>query len=237
MRLSRAFLFVGTAALGIYWAVERHTTVQLQQQLATIKDRGEEIARLHTEHDRLIDLRQAEIGLGAVHDVGRQRAPDPDRNSNDQGISLRPGTWTPAAAWKNQGQATPEAAVETMLWAAAGGDLSALKNTLALAPDTRSKAADLLASLPPAASQTYASPDDLMALLVAGNVPLDSAQVVAKQINQDGQVIEYLRLKDSDGRTRQVFLTLQKLSDSWRLTVPAFALDPIAQANGDSSAP
>ena len=76
-----------------------------------------------------------------------------------------------------------------------------------------------------------------MALLVAGNVPLDSAQMVAKQINQDGQVIEYLRLKDSDGRTRQVFLTLQKLSDSWRLTVPAFALDPIAQANGDSSAP
>jgi hypothetical protein len=47
-----------------------------------------------------------------------------------------------------------------------------------------------------------------MALLVAGNVPLDSAQVVAKQINQDGQVIEYLRLKDSDGRTRPVFLTL-----------------------------
>ena len=76
-----------------------------------------------------------------------------------------------------------------------------------------------------------------MALLVAGNVPLDSAQVVAKQINQDGQVIEYLRLKDSDGRTRQVFLTLQRLSDSWRLTVPASALDPIAQGNGGSSAP
>ncbi len=64
-------------------------------------------------------------------------APDTDRYSNDQDVSLRPGTWTPAAAWKNQGQATPEAAVETMLWAAAGGDLSALKNTLALAPDAR----------------------------------------------------------------------------------------------------
>lgn len=237
MRLSQAFLFVCSAALGIYWAVERHTTVQLQQQLATIKDRGEEIARLHREYDRLIGLRQAEISLGAVHDVGRQRAPDTDRNLNDQGISLRPGTWTPAAAWKDQGHATPEAAVETMLWAAAGGDLSALKNTLALAPDTRSKAADLLASLPPAARQTYVSPDDLMALLVAGNVPLDSAQVVAKQINQNGQVIEYLRLKDSDGRTRQVFLPLQKVSEGWRLTVPASALDTIAQENGSSGAP
>jgi hypothetical protein len=237
MRISRAFLFVGSAALGIYWAVERHTNVQLQQQLATINDQGEEITRLHREHDRLVGLQQAEIGTGTVRDEDHQAAPDTERYSNDQRTSLRPGTWTPAAAWKYQGQATPEAAVETMLWAATGGDLSTLKNTLALAPDTRSKAADLLASLPPAASQTYASPDDLMALLVAGNVPLDSAQVVAKQINQDGQVIEYLRLKDSDGRTRQVFLTLQKLSDSWRLTVPASALDPIAQANGSSSAP
>jgi hypothetical protein len=120
-----------------------------------------------------------------VRDVGRQVAPDTDRNSNDQDVSLRPGTWTPTTAWKNQGQATPEAAVETMLWAAAGGDLSALKNTLALAPDTQSKAADLLASLPSGISETYASPEDLMALLVAGNVPLDSAQVVAKQVNQD----------------------------------------------------
>ena len=51
-------------------------------------------------------------------------------------------------------------------------------------------------------SETFASPEDLLALLVAGNEPLDSTQVVAKQINQDGQVIEYLRLKNSDGRTR-----------------------------------
>jgi hypothetical protein len=124
-----------------------------------------------------------------------------------------------------------------MLWAAAGGDLSTLKNTLALAPDTQSKAADLLASLPPADSQPYASPEDLMALLVAGDVPLDSAQVVAKQINQDGQVIEYLRLKDSVGRTRPVFLALQKVSDSWKLTVPVSVLDQVAQGKSGSNAP
>ena len=103
--------------------------------------------------------------------------------------------------------------------------------------DTQSKAADLLASLPASSNQRFASPEDLMALLVAGNVPLDSAQVAAKQINQDGQVIEYLRLKDSDGRTRQIFLPLRNFSDSWRLTVPASALDTIAQGNGSSGAP
>jgi hypothetical protein len=237
MRFFRTLLFSGSVAMGIYWAVERHATAQLQQQLATIKDRGEEITRLHREHDRLIGLQQADIGVGTVRDEGRRGVSDNDSYSNDQSISLRPGTWTPAAAWRNQGQATPEAAVETMLWAAAGGDLSNLKNTLALAPDTQSKAADLLASFPPGASQPYASPEDLMALLVAGNVPLDSAQVVAKQINQDGQVIEYLRLKNSDGRTRPVFLTLQKVSDSWKLTVPVSALDLLAQEKFSSKAP
>lgn len=236
MRFFQIALYVSIAALGIGWAVERRTTVQLQQQLATIKDRGDEIARLHREHDRLIGLQQVEIGLGTVRDEGPQEAPETDRHSVEQGVSLRPGAWTPAAAWRNQGQSTPEAAVETMLWAAAGGDLSALKSTLALAPDTQSKAADLLASLPPAASQSYASPEDLMALLVAGNVPLDSAQMVAKQINHDGQVIEYLRLKNSEGRTRPIFLTLQKVSDSWRLTVPVSALDQVAQGKSDSSA-
>jgi len=237
MRFFRTFLFVGIAAFGIYWAVERHTTAQLQQQLEAIKDRGDEIVRLHREHDRLLALQRAEIAPGTSRNEGRQEAPDTDRYSNDLGISLRSGTWTPASAWKNQGQATPEAAVETMLWAAAGGDLSTLKNTLALAPDTQSKATDLLASLPATASQPFASPEDLMALLMAGNVPLDSAQVVAKQINQDGQVIEYLRLKDSDGRTRPVFLTLQKLSDSWRLTVPVSALDQMAKGQAGSSVP
>jgi hypothetical protein len=61
--------------------------------------------------------------------------------------------------------------------------------------------------------------------------------VVAKQINQDGQVIEYLRLKNSDGRTRPVFLTLQKVSDSWKLTVPVSALDLLAQEKFSSKAP
>jgi hypothetical protein len=124
-----------------------------------------------------------------------------------------------------------------MLWAAAGGDLATLKDTLVLAPDAQSKAVDLLASLPAASGQPLASPEDLMALLVAGNVPLDSAQVVAKQTNQDGNVIEYVRLKDSEGRTRQVYLTLQKVSDMWKLTVPASALAQMAQGQPVSSAP
>lgn len=229
MRVFPTIVFACSAATGVYWAVEKHTTAQLQLQLDAIKDRGEEISRLRREHGRLLGLQGAEVDLGTVRDGVPEVGAGAGGHAYDGAISLRPGIWTPATAWKNQGQATPEAAVETMLWAAAGGDVRTLKDTLVLAPDAQSKAKDLLATLPTTTGQSFASPEDLMALLVAGNVPLDSAQVVAKQMNQDGQVIEYLRLKDSDGRTRQVYLTLQELSGNWRLTVPASALDQMAQ--------
>jgi hypothetical protein len=225
------------AASGICWAVERHTTGQLQQQLDETKDRAGEIARLRTEHDRLLGLQGAEMDPRTAR--GRASAIDsvPEGPAYDGATTLRPGSWAPASAWRNQGRATPEAAVETMLWAAAGGDLKTLKDTLVLAPDAQSKAANLLARLPSAPGEPLASPEDLMALLVAGNVPLDSAQVVARQISGDGQVVEYLRLKDSGGRTRQVYLALQKASDAWTLTVPASALEQMIQAQPGSSAP
>jgi hypothetical protein len=237
MRFFTAIVFVFGAAAGIYWAVEKHTTVQLHQQLDSIKDQTDDIVRLRREHERLLGLQSTQANLNNVRDRIRDEGAQPGGHANEGIISLRPGAWTPASEWKNQGQATPEAAVETMLWAAAGGDVKTLKDTLALAPDTQSKATDLLASLPTPARQSIASPEDLMALLVAGNVPLDSAQVVAKQTNPDGQVIEYLRLKDSDGRTRQVYLTLLNVSESWRLTVPASALVQMAQIQSASSVP
>ncbi len=95
----------------------------------------------------------------------------------------------------------------------------------------------MISNLQDSSRQQYASPEDLIAVVVAGNVPLDSAQVVARQQNQDGQVIEYLRLKDSNGSTRQVFLSLQKTTDGWQLTVPPSAIDLMAKEQGGLSVP
>jgi hypothetical protein len=237
MKIFPGIVLACSAASGICWAVDRHTTAQLQKQLDAVKDRGEEIAQLRRERDRLLGLQNAEINAGAVRDGAPTADIVPDGNSNGGVSLLRPGTWAPTSEWKNQGSATPEAAVETMLWAAAGGDVGTLKDTLTLAPEAQSTASDLLATLSATTDRSYASPEDLMALLVAGNVPLDSAQIVAKQINQDGRVIEYLRLRDSEGRTRQVYLALQKVSDSWRLTVPASALVQMVQGNPGANVP
>jgi len=76
-----------------------------------------------------------------------------------------------------------------------------------------------------------------VAVIVAGSLPLDSAQLVARQQNQDDQAIEYLRLKDSSGITRQVFLSLQKSTDGWKLIVPPSAIEPVAKDQGDPRIP
>jgi len=240
MRFIPILTFALSAASGIYWGAEKRVTVQLQTRLDEIKDWDVEIDRLRQERDRLARLQPVTGVLehlrSRVHERG-QDAQGSNEQANDGAFSLRPGIWAPASTWKNQGRATPEAAVETILWAAAGGDVGKLKDTLVLPPETRLKATDLLASLPTDSRQSYVSPEDLMAVMVAGSVPLDSAQVVARQQNQDNQVIEYLRLKDSSGRTRQVYLSLQKAPDGWQLMVPRNAVDQIEKDPGTPSDP
>jgi hypothetical protein len=232
--------FVVSAAFGIYWGVERHTTALLQTRLDAARDRQDEIARLRQEHGRLLRLQPAEDNLEHLRAEvrkARQAGQSADEQAKPGAGSLRPGIWASASAWKDQGRATPEAALETMLWAASGGNVASLKDVLVLAPETRIKAAEMISNLQDSSRQQYASPEDLMAVVVAGNVPLDSAQVVARQQNQDDQVIEYLRLKDSNGNTRQVFLSLQKTTDGWQLTVPPSAIDQIAKKQDGSSVP
>jgi len=240
MKLFPIAAFVLSAALGVYWGAEVHTTYQLQSRFDGIIDEGGQIDRLRREHNRLIRLQPASAEMTHLHSEASERGVDSlvsGPSSNVETTSLRPGIWAPASVWKNAGRATPEAAVETMLWAAAGGNVGVLHDTLVLAPDTRSKATEILARLPAATRQQYLTPEDMMGVVVAGNVPLDSAQLVARQQNQGDQVTEYLRLKDSSGRTEQVYLQLQKAPDGWQLVVPRSAVEEIEKAPVATSVP
>lgn len=237
VRLIPTATIVISAASGIIWGVERHEAAQLQGRLDATMDREEEIVRLRHERDRLVRLQPSPGEIERLRGEVQQPGQNPEAGKDQptiEAIELRPGAWVPASAWRNQGRSTPEAAIETMLWAAAGGNVSVIKDTLVLAPETRSRADEILAGLPDTSRQ-FATPEDLIALLVAGSVPLDSAQVVARQQNQDDEATEYLRLKDSGGRTRQVYLSLRKERDGWQLTVPRSAVDQMEKVPGGTS--
>ena len=227
MKTARIAIILICAATGLGWGIERSRVAHLQQQLADRQREEATLRHLQREHDRLqslqpteeeldrlrLDTTARELSAAAALAKPAKPPPAPIR-------ALEPGTWAQAAAWKNCGRATPEAALETMLWAAAGGELGELKDVLEFDDASRVHAAAMLANLPEPDRRQYATLEDLLALVVAGNVPLDSAQIVARQHVSENEALEYVRLKDSAGVTRQVCLTLHRTPGGWKLRVP-----------------
>ena len=231
-----AIIGLGLAA-GLWWGSERSKAAQLRIQLEALQRQTGELARLRQEHARLLGLQPSALELARLRREAAARGQPsflvdepPKPALSNPTPALQPGIWAPSAAWKNCGRKTPESALETMLWAAAGGDLTALKDTLAFDDASRSKVAAILAGLPESSRQQYTTPEDLLALVVAGNVPLESAQFVARQQIGDDEATEYVRLKDAAGITRQVHLTLLRGPDGWKLHVPVATVDEIAQS-------
>jgi hypothetical protein len=235
VKLYHVSYFVISAIAGVWWGVERNTTAQLQRRNNSLLDRTAELSRLRDEHDRLIRLQPSAEELARLRsDIAarEQEVKSTEENTPKydaaDGVSLLPGTWAPVSSWKNRGRITPAATVETILWAASGGDVNALKDSLYLSEGSRSKIEAILANLPESSDQRHASPEDLMALMVAGNVPLNSAQIVARQQSGDNEMTEYLRLRDVDGQTRLVYLSLIQGVNGWKLIVPSSAVEQIA---------
>jgi len=215
-------------AAGLGWGIERARAVQLRLQLEVVQRDRAELSRLEREHRHLLERQPSDEELArlqrelAARQTGAQFGAShaEDEATAPQSI-LQPGTWARAADWKNRGRATPAAALETMLWASAGGDLTQLKQVLEFDEASQAMGAAMFARLPAAAQQPYATPEDLLALMVAGNIPLDSARLVTRQILGDDDLVEFVRLKSPDGTTRQVHLALHRSLDGWKLRVPA----------------
>lgn len=130
--------------------------------------------------------------------------------------------------WQNRGSTTPENALETVLWAAAGGDLDTLKTALQFDAAGRAEAEAVLSRLPAAARATYQSPEGLMTLFIAGDAPLGSLNVLSRQDTGPNTAVAYAALTDTNGAIRQACLSFVRDGERWRLVVPANAVGKVA---------
>jgi hypothetical protein len=137
-------------------------------------------------------------------------------------LSLATGP-VPADRWRNAGQATAEAAFETALWAAANGDLDALAGVLVFDSAARKEADALFARLPPGARAEMATPEKMIAVLTAMDVPLGQAAITRQQAGSDATTIT-ARLSDATGRTSVALFSLKSDGGRWQLRVPASAV-------------
>lgn len=233
------FALAGFAALlGAGLALQWHAASPLRVEREQLQHEKNGLARLSLEHERLLAsqpskaeqeerrLLEGEIARwrGEVETLRRRvreeeavAAVQAERSPvNDEMVD--------ASNWKNAGRFTPAAALETTLWAAAGGDLDALANSLVLAPEARVRAEALLASLPDSMRASYATPEHLIALFTVKDIPLGSMQVRKQTPRGSDETAVRVRLRSAEGHVKDAELTLRRDEGGWRLVVPESAV-------------
>lgn len=124
-----------------------------------------------------------------------------------------------AHLWQNAGQATPAATFQTTLWASASGDIDALTDLLAFDVEARREATATFDRLPVSLQNELGTPERLIALLTAMDVPLGQASIVGQFPNPtDTKVAAHLT--DAEGKSKTAVFSLRADADRWRLVVP-----------------
>jgi hypothetical protein len=162
------------------------------------------------------------------------------------------GEWTPATAWRNAGRVTPRATASTLLWAAANGDMAALRQIFQFDEAAVAKARAWFEALPPDVRALHATPEDLVTGVTLANITPNRAQL--SWLHQEGEDraivglllpgraasapplrnvraagIEAPPMLDDPARYKVVVLNLRREADGWRVQVPATAIDNLAR--------
>ncbi len=198
---------VALVGIGAVCMFNRTATADLQTQLTLARQESAEVTSLQRERDRLQRLRQdAEEQARRERDAAdlaraqQEAAVRPKPAQRPPATTLTVGEWLPPAGWKNRGQATPTAAVETALWAAGGGDVAVLQGMLQLDESVRAKATELLARLPANARSAYASPEHLIAAFTVKSVPLGEAQLVWQHEPRPDEAVACVFVKNPEAK-------------------------------------
>lgn len=135
----------------------------------------------------------------------------------------------PVAQWKNVGKATPEAGVETALWAANGGDVETLRGMLTFTDSARAKAEAWFAGLSENVRREYGSAENVIALLIARDAAnLTGMQVLGKKEVSPSDVGVRVRFA-ADDKTKDDTFLMHRGADGWRLLLPDQAVESFAR--------
>ena len=140
------------------------------------------------------------------------------------------GVEMPAREWRNAGGATAAAALETVLWAAAGGDVEAFAKRIRFDAAARMAALELLRSLPPAEQSKHSSPEALMAYLTIKDVPAGTALVTNWSGRSDITRSANVTLAAPGQQTKRAMLVFVRDGEEWKLRATETAVAKYAAA-------
>lgn len=208
----------------------------LREEVVRQRAGAQEQARLQAENRQLIAAQMTEPELAdliARRMVGdqlraqlatmqRREAASPPAAVAEAKVEILSliGNSVAARLWQNAGQATPAAAFQTTLWASATGDIDALAGLLAFDADAGREAAATFDRLPGPVQNELGTPERLIALLTAMDVPLGRASIVG-QFSTPTETKVAAQLIDAEGKLKHAVFSLRADGERWRLVVPA----------------
>jgi hypothetical protein len=235
-----AVIGVLVTAAGLLWW-QRDTRLRLEWALAGQRVQQSECARLRQENQRIAAVLPSPAELESLRD---DHAAIPELRAEIEGMRTRlrivaeestprqpvrfaAGSKVVAANWRNAGTATPQASLETVLWAAAGGDVDTFANCLVF-PDARvrQQAVALLERVPAELREQYGTPERVVAFLASKDVPLGAAEVTEWTEVRTPPTVVGVRVQVSaaDGKAKDVNLRFSRQEDGWKLVVPGYAI-------------
>jgi hypothetical protein len=256
-------LALALVAVVATWAKARFDAVALRAEIDELRSEAVELKALRLERDRLHRLHSAVEARIRLQDApAREDQPAGatpfEAPSSYSTASLRVGEWTSIDQWKNRGRGTPMAAIETALWAAAGGDVNTLRSLLRVDDAVRARAQAIHDRLPEVSRALYPTAEDVIAAFTAKSIPLGDAQIVWQRQEGPDRMMACVFVKDpeapavsSDSQplqesnapparppsnsTRLGYLSVERGSDGgWQLVVPPGATEQIARELGAS---
>lgn len=125
------------------------------------------------------------------------------------------------------GRATPEAAFQTLIWAAMKGRDPEMAACLALDPAARAKAESLLGTLPAEARASYGTPEQLVGLVLAQGVLDSTALQFVRRPVDDGDHVTLAVLIRANGRESETKIPMVSSSEGWRMNISEKQIDVI----------
>ncbi len=238
--IGAAVLFAGVA--GVF--LQRQDNAELRRDVATLRAQNRELTQLRTENERLAqahsddaaELTRLRADLAADKNrppaVSLAPAAVPKSGIPTEKLSLAMGMKS-ATEFARTNHSTPRNALETLLSATNDGDSATLTGSFVLSPEARRQAGELFAHLSEAQRAQYGSPEQMLALLLAGSTPVAGVQVMNQHVGASGADFApsaandpsyqtlHVQRQYTDGRVREQDMIFHQTSDGWMWLPPA----------------
>lgn len=182
----------------------------------------DELAQLRRQHDEWARAREelAKIERAIAAERGEPASPLPRAVAEDR-PPLR-GPMVKNADWRDAGAASPEAALESFVWAATRGETEVVGSLLAVDAAGRQQLGEVFALLSEEARASYGSPENMLATLIAVQVPQDLSAIgpVGTLTLNNGDIALRTRTERSGAIAKDAVLTFRLTDGRWQLVVP-----------------